>query len=424
MNEYYSKFDRVLIVGNGKSGVAAENAVKSMGKDCIIAVNDQDALSMIDGATLVVVSPAVRPDSPLFSACEKLGTTVIGEVELGASLTAKPIIAVTGTNGKTTVTRLIEDMTGGTACGNIGYPITNAALENRTPPLVCEVSSFQLLTTRYFKPHIAVITNIQPDHLNYHETYEQYIAAKLLIARNMTSSDYLIVGNDVSVSALDGLKTAAQVYTTSVSTEVLGAYIRSDSFYFCGERVASIDSLRLRGEHNLKNALTAICAAKLAGVHNDAVKTALERAQCDCHRIELVCSTARVRYYDDSKSTNANSTLAAVKSMFGSTALIMGGSGKNLDYAPLFEELRKFDVRVVVITGECGDDLMRAARAAGVHYTRAANMEEAVEKATSAECDNVLLSPGAASFDCYRDYRERGDRFKAVARKLTGHYEV
>lgn len=424
MNEYYTKLNKVLIVGTGASGLAVERAVCSLGLRCVIADNDEDAARLVKGSSLVVVSPGVVPTSPVFAACEKYGVTVIGEVEFGASLTCKPIIAVTGTNGKTTVTRLLESMTGGTACGNIGYPLTTAVIEDRMPPLVLEASSFQLMTTKFFHPHIAVVTNIRPDHINYHGSYENYIAAKLNIARNMNHSDFLVMGADVNVSALDGLNLKARVYTTSTDSEVLGAYIRSSGFYFCGERVCDVNCLRLIGKHNVKNALSAICAAKLAGLHNDAIKIALETARCDSHRIELVCSTARVRYYDDSKSTNAASTLAAVESMFGSIALIMGGSSKNLDYQPLFNSLVDYDVRLVVILGECAPEMEIAARAADIHYERAESMEDAVEKATKAECDNVLLSPAAASFDFYRDYRERGDRFKLAAKKITNHYDV
>lgn len=367
-----------------------------------------------DGA---VISPGIKRDHPVYGYVKERGIHTVSEVEIGFKLASCPIVGVTGTNGKTTVTRLVSSMLGGTACGNIGYPISTAA-EKEKKFLVCELSSFQLSDV-VISPAAAVITNIDADHLDWHGSVDEYCRCKCNIASHMNSDGVLVLGEDVTVGALKTLKTEARIVRCSSSGAVDGAYIEDGYFKFFGERVCGTDYLRLCGAHNLKNALAAIAVSKCMGADNRDIIKALSTAKLDAHRVECVGTACGKQWIDDSKATNISACLAAVECTRGTLCLIVGGRNKGLDFEPLFEALSE-RVTEVIAMGECGESVLKAAKNAGFkgHVTLAAKLSDAVKAAAAGSAYTVLLSPCCASFDEFGNYAERGERFKAEVNAL------
>lgn len=361
-----------------------------------------------------VISPGIKPTHPVYAYCEERGIRTVGEAELGFLLAESPVVGVTGTNGKTTTTRLIADMLGGTACGNIGFPIT-AAVEKSRKPLVCELSSFQLYRAN-ISPQVAVITNISADHLDWHGSAEEYCACKCNIANGMRGG-YLVLGGDVPVEALKTLRTDAEIVRFSSERIVDGAYISDGYFCFYGSRVCPVDYLRLRGKHNIKNALAAIAAAKCMGAENAAVLSALSSAAAAPHRIAYIGEYGGKRWVDDSKGTNISACIAALEATDGSVCLILGGRGKDLDFSQLFSHASMSRVCDAVAMGECAAEIATSARQSGFegNVLEVGCLADAVKAAASTRAEVVLLSPACASFDEFDDYAQRGERFAALA---------
>ncbi len=404
-----------FVYGDGISGRAARSAVKKHGGKAKIYTDRNGAFTApkemrYDGA---VVSPGIRPTHPVYAYCAERGIRLISEVEIGFLLAkGRPTVGVTGTNGKTTVTRLIAEMTGGIACGNIGYPVSRAAMEKKGDcPLVCELSSFQLHSA-VISPRVAVITNMASDHIDWHGSEKKYYADKCNIAANMRGGT-LVLGEDISVGALDSLKTDANIVRTSSRSVCDGAYISEGYFCFFGERVCPVDYLRLPGEHNIKNALTAIAAAKSLGVGNRAVLDALSSMNPSAHRTEPVGEACGKKWIDDSKGTNVSACLAAIEMTTGSVCLIVGGRGKATDFSELFIGLTERVVNVVAM-GETAQDIRDSAckYMPKLKVTVVDNLHDAVQAAAKSKAETVLLSPACASFDEFKNYAERGEKFK------------
>lgn len=407
---------KFLIYGGGISGKAAFDAVERRGGRAVI-FNDVDGAFSVpsgDDYDLAVISPGIRPTHPIYTYCADRGIPVIGEAELGFRLATCRIVGVTGTNGKTTVTRLIAEMTGGVACGNIGYPITEA-VGQKSNLLVCELSSFQLREAD-IAPDVAVITNITADHIDWHGSAEEYYRCKCMIANGMTGG-YLVLGENVPIAALATLRTGAQILRCATDRPVDGAYTQGGYFWFGGKRVCPIDYFRLNGRHNVSNALCAIAAAKCVGADNSQILTALSRAVAAPHRLENAGRAVGKRWIDDSKSTNVSSCLAAVEATAGRICLITGGRDKGLDFAELFGALPEKATEVIAM-GECAVKIERAAATAGRRVTVVKNLAAAVEAAARSDADTVLLSPACASFDEFGNYAERGEAFKAEVARL------
>lgn len=416
MDEFYGK--RYFVYGNGVSGHSACRAIKKRGgkvriysDDCGNFVPPQDA-----DYTAAVISPGIKPTHPVYEYCVAHGIKTLSEVEIGFRLAECPIVGVTGTNGKTTTTRLIADMLGAKACGNIGYPIS-AAAEKTEKALVCELSSFQLYGAN-ISPSVAVITNITADHLDWHGTAEEYYRCKCNIANGMNGG-YLVLGGDIPVAALKTLRTGAEIVRCSTEHVVDGAYIADGYFCFYGSRVCPIDYLRLSGKHNIKNALVAIAAAKCMGAENSAVLSALSSASAAPHRIADLGSFCGKRWVDDSKGTNISACLAAIESTSGTLCLIVGGRGKGLDFSELFNGL---DERVIdiIAMGESAEEIRDCAEKCGFcgRLTVADGLASAVKAAEATSADVVLLSPACASFDEFDNYSQRGERFKALVTSI------
>ena len=443
---------RALVVGLGISGAAAVRALRERGYD-VVGVDDVpsdavqarrtelarlgvDVVTKPDASTLaalvhdvdlVVPSPGVPPRHPVFAIARDRGVSVLGEVELASRWADKPIVAITGTNGKTTVTGLVTEMlvasgVAAVAAGNIGVPLVEAAA-GPAEVLVVEVSSFQLELTEDFHPGVAVWLNLAPDHLDWHPDLEAYGWAKARIWARQESDDTAVVNADdadvmrwaatapgrVVTFALDDDRA-----TTQPDYRVDGGVLRTRD----GSEIVDVASLPRSLPHDLANALAASAAALAAGADLDGVRAALQGWEGFPHRVALVGDAGGVQWYDDSKATNPHAALAALRG-FGSVVLIAGGRNKDLDLSVLGEAADR--VRAVVAIGEAAPDVEKAF--AGLRpVTVASSMDDAVRVAAAyAEPgDAVLLSPGCASFDWYTSYGERGDDFQRAVNDLLG----
>ena len=411
---------RFFIYGDGVSGRAARQAIRKNGGKAKI-YSDCDGVFIpppdkrYDGA---VISPGIRPTHAVYEYCARRNIRIISEVSIGFLLAeSRAIVGVTGTNGKTTVTRMIADMIGGKACGNIGYPISLAAMHT-SGALVCELSSFQLHTGGV-SPKVAVITNMAQDHIDWHGSAENYYADKCKIASD-GRCEYLVLGEDIPICALAKLKTDAQIVRTSSVGVCDGAYIADGYFCFEGERVCPTDYLRLPGEHNKKNALVSIAAAKCLGADNRAVLSALSTIQASPHRTENVGYACGKLWVDDSKGTNVSASRAAIDCTSDTVCLIAGGRGKGTDFSELFIGIGN-RVTSVVAMGETAQAIRDAAcrYAPGLKVTVVNKLSDAVAAAANSDAKTVLLSPACASFDEFKSYAERGEKFKQEVNSLA-----
>ena len=414
---------RFFIYGNGISGKAAYRAIKKQGGKAKIYTDDGGRFVApvdrhYDGA---VISPGIRPTHPVYAYCAERGIESIGEAEIGlklAGLSGRKTVCVTGTNGKTTTTRLIADMLGGVACGNIGYPVSSAALEKSDSPIVCELSSFQLFNA-HISPDVAVITNMASDHADWHQGIQNYHAAKCNIARYMDGG-YLVLGEDVTLGALDTLSTRAQIVWCSSSRVCDGAFIQDGYFCFNGSRVCPTDYLRLSGAHNIKNALCAIAASKCLGADNSAILGAFVAAVPSPHRNEIAGRACGKLWIDDSKGTNVSACLAAIELTHGTVCLILGGRGKGTDFDELFNGIND-RVTSVVAMGETAQAVRDSAckLRPELKVTVVNGLTDAVKAAAQSDAGTVLLSPACASFDEFKSYEQRGEKFKSEVNALS-----
>ncbi|HXH82276.1 MAG TPA: UDP-N-acetylmuramoyl-L-alanine--D-glutamate ligase, partial [Candidatus Tectomicrobia bacterium] len=354
------------------------------------------------------------------------------ELELGWRAMEADTLAITGTNGKTTTTALTGALVAMQARpvrvgGNIGTPLCAHALG--VPPdalVVAEVSSFQLETIEAFRPRVAVVLNITPDHLDRHRTFEAYVDAKARIFLNQTASDCAVLNADDPVAAGLVARTRAHVVPFSRRrTLEHGVFVR-DGWIVAKlnghvEPIAPVGELQLRGVHNVENALAAVACALWVGLAPSAIRRALGRFRAVEHRIEHVCDVGGVAFYNDSKGTNVDSTIKALESFTERIVLIAGGRGKGQDFAPLAAAARGRVAHAVVI-GEDGPKIARALADAGIAVSAADSMEAAVAaaRAAAAPGDVVLLSPACASFDMFRSYEHRGEVFKRLVSGLAG----
>ena len=375
----------------------------------------------------LVLSPGIPIDHPLAVAFKRKGKAVLGETELAARQMRCAILAVTGTNGKTTTVSMLTDIlkAGGlnaNACGNIGTPMIDFCSLDETAIAVAEVSSFQLETLNSLCPHIAIVLNITEDHLSRHYNMENYIFLKSKILKNSTETEYAVLNYDDPIVRGFAEKTRAKVLWFSVRERVAGAYLENGNLYFGNEKILSAADLLAEGVHNIQNALAAVVAAKIIGVKTETIAAALSSFKGIKHRIEFVKESNGISYIDDSKGTNVDATIKAVNCMKQDTVLLLGGKNKGYDYSPLFAFLRSSKVKHAILYGENRYDLLKSARENGFHeFTVCKDFAFAVRVAAmKAERGNtVLLSPASASFDEFAGYEERGEKFVEIVSELT-----
>ncbi len=383
-------------------------------------VKKEDLPDVTDRCDVLVLSPGIPVDHPLPVSFKRAGKRIIGEAELGALNLHCPCIAVTGTNGKTTTVSLIESIfkaagKNGVACGNVGRPITSCLNElGEDGVAIAEISSFQLETLYSMRPHVAVVLNVTEDHLNRHYNMENYIYLKSRLLKNSAESEYAVLNHDDPIVRTFAEKTKAKVVWFSLRERVDGAYIQDGSFCWFGERLFPVEELALDGEHNRANALAALAAARLMGVGNGAIETVFKTFRGVKHRIEKVGEVNGVIFIDDSKATNVDSAIKAVRSVRGESVLLLGGKDKGYSYEPLFEALKSSGVVHAVIYGENAFRILGAALKAGytaVTLCRPFDLAVRVAYLIAERGQNVLLSPASASFDAFASYEERGKRF-------------
>ena len=446
---------KVLVCGMARSGVSAAQCLYELGARVTISdskaeeklaealqplegmdirrcLGDQAQPADLESYDLAVTSPGIPMQAPILRAVQAAGVPLIGELELGAQVSRAPLYAVTGTNGKTTTTTLIGEIfrnLGKTTyvVGNIGYPFTACALRcGEEDVAVAEVSSFQLETISTFHPHIAVMCNITEDHLNRHGTMEEYIRVKERIFENMGQGDYAVLNLDDPIvrGMAERIPCTPAFFSRRQEVET-GAYLEGEEVVFSlnghKKRVLRADEIRIPGEHNLENALAATALAMLAGVPAPVVRHTLKTFPGVEPRIETVRTVEGVTYINDSKGTNVDASIRAVRAMKVPTVLLAGGYDKHTDFLPLAREILASKIHTVVVLGDTAEQIERALRAVGFEsILHAKTFEEAVLLARSCarEGENVLLSPACASFDMFQDYEERGRVFKEIVSRL------
>ena len=385
-------------------------------------VSKDDLSKMQEICDAVVLSPGIPIDHPVSISFRRAGKGILGETELASRLMRCPIVAVTGTNGKTTTVSMIEKVLiesgkKAEACGNVGSPMIKHLHLTTDDVAVAEISSFQLETLNSLCPHIAVVLNITEDHLNRHYNMENYIFLKRKLLKNLTETEYAVLNHDdETVKKFEDSTRAKKVYF-SVRESVDGAYVKDDTIYYFDEKIMSIKSLLLIGEHNVQNAWATVCVAKLLGVETQVIARALGAFKGIKHRIERVGVIDGVEYIDDSKATNVDATLKAVGAMRSEIVLLLGGKDKGYDYDKLFLGLRNSSVVKCILYGENRLKLLESAmRTGNKSVALCDNFLVAVNVArlTAAPNQTVLLSPASASFDEFSGYEERGDKFVEI----------
>ncbi|MBQ7235708.1 MAG: UDP-N-acetylmuramoyl-L-alanine--D-glutamate ligase, partial [Clostridia bacterium] len=381
----------------------------------------EERLKEID---VLVLSPGVPINHELAVKAKALGKRIMGELEFAYCAFTPPIIAVTGTNGKTTTVTLINAILEKAEkkrqlVGNVGTPMT-AKLDEIDADTVCvtEVSSFQLESVNAFCPHISCVLNIAPDHLERHYGMENYIFLKKRIFKNQRESEYAILNFDDSTVKNFFPEVKAKVFWISVKGKVDGAYRKDGKLYCFDEYVIDEADLKLKGKHNVYDALFAIISTRLMGVSTEIIVQALKDFKGVKHRIELVCEKNGVEFYNDSKATNTASTISALGALKKPVVLILGGSEKGEEYDALFDAIKFSPVKHTVLTGASRFNMLDCAGRKGLSdITVTADFNFAVKIAAlfASEGDCVLLSPACASYDSFSSFEERGDAFiKAV----------
>lgn len=439
-----------LVAGLSRSGIAASEYLVSRGAKVYLYddVDDENVRAAVERLSrlgcvpvgkdelaeksgrcdILVLSPGIPVDHPLPVSFKRAGKRIVGEAELGALALRCPVVAVTGTNGKTTTVTMLESVfkaagKNAIACGNVGKPITSCLKELGEDGIaVAEISSFQLETLYSLRPHVAVVLNVTEDHLNRHYNMENYIYLKSRILKNSSESEYAVLNYDDPIVRGFDEKTKAATVWFSMREKVEGAYFAENAFWFFGERILSADEFPLDGDHNRANALAAIAAAKLMGVGNAAIAAALKTFRGVKHRIEKIGELNGVTFIDDSKATNVDSAVKAIGSVKGESILLVGGKDKGYAYEPLFDAIKNSGVVHTVIYGENAFRILNAALKHG--YTsltlcRPFDLAVRVAYLTAKRGQNVLLSPASASFDAFSSYEERGNRFAELMSVLA-----
>jgi UDP-N-acetylmuramoylalanine--D-glutamate ligase len=443
------KGKKVLVVGLGKSGLAAALFLRHKGAQVTVSdVRSAESLAkeipalleegiMVEAGghglltfrrqDLIVVSPGVPLDTPELVQAKKIGLPIIGELELAARYLKGRILAITGSNGKTTTTALAGEILKEAGfptlvAGNIGVPVIGLIGESTDKTWsVLEVSSFQLESTEQFHPAIAVILNITPDHLDRHGTFENYALAKERIFAAQDSTDCLVLNADNSRAAQAALRTRGKVHWFSIEHPVdRGAWVQDGNVVFRlsrgapAEQIMPLAKIPLKGEHNVENVLAAVCAARMAGVPAEIIARTVEKFQAVEHRLEFVAAINGVEFYNDSKATNVDATAKAIAAFPGGIHLILGGKDKGSDYTVLSPLLRA-RVREIYTIGSAAEKIELQLRGV-VSIHPAGTLANAVTAAAAAARPGeiVLLAPACSSFDQFENYEERGRIFKQL----------
>ena len=440
----------IIILGAGESGIGCALLAQSRGYNVFVSesnnIQESIRLQLIENniefeenshskaikmkPDFVVKSPGIPDTSQIIKSYIKNNINVISEIEFASRYTDSEIIAITGINGKTTTTLLTHQILSDqglnvTIGGNIGTSFSSLLISNDYNYLVLEVSSFQLDGIVEFKPHIAVITNLSPDHLDRYKNYEDYIKSKFRIVMNQNSNDYLIYdGDDPTINSYinkSNIKSKLIPFSTERKIEE-GAYYNNQSINISINKkklVMPTENFSIKGKHNIKNAMAAATVAHLLKIRKQTIRKSLEHFQSVEHRLENVLTINKVNYINDSKATNVNAAYYALDTMEAPTIWIVGGIDKGNKYEDLFPLVHK-KVKAIICLGKNNFKLIENFENIVEYIVETTSMEEAVSTAYKIAKPgyNVLLSPACASFDLFDDYKDRGRQFKASVRKL------
>jgi UDP-N-acetylmuramoylalanine--D-glutamate ligase len=449
------KGKKVLVVGLGKSGLAAALFLRRNGAQVTVSdVRSAESLAseipalleagiMVEAGghglltfrrqDLIVVSPGVPLDTQELEQVRKFGLPIIGELELAARFLKGKILAITGSNGKTTTTTLVgailkEAGIPALVGGNIGVPVVSLIEESTDQTWsVLEVSSFQLESTAEFHPNIAVILNITPDHLDRHGSFENYARAKERIFAAQKENDAVVLNADNARTAQAASRLSARVFWFSIEHSVgQGAWVEDGYVVYRGgraaplEKVMPLNRIPLKGEHNVENVVAAVCAARQAGAPAEAIGRAIETFQAVEHRLEFVANVNGVEFYNDSKATNVDATAKAVAAFDSGIHLILGGKDKGSDYTILTPLLRERVCAVYTIGSAAAKIESQLRGVVSLHSCE--TLEKAVATAASAARPGevVLLAPACSSFDQFENYEHRGRAFKELVNEQRG----
>ena len=434
---------KVLVLGLSKSGISAAKYLNKHGADVYITESrerkDEDNKTIaeleflginvemgghsdefIKDSYIAVTSPGIPPESEIMKRLKEEKISVISEIELAYTQTQKPFIAITGTNGKTTTTALAAYILSkefkAYPCGNYGVPPCDL-LDGDVEIFVCEVSSFQLEYSNAFQPQISIWTNFTPDHISWHGSLENYFKAKAKIFKTPQEPAFSVL-NAKDPKLLDFSKECDG--TVFIFAGELGdncCYEKNDAIYFKRdgkeEHIIDLKDCPLIGEHNYQNVMCAVIAAKLEGVSNENIKDAIMSFKVPEHRLEKFAQKDGIEFYNDSKATNPEASLVAIRSFNNEdVVLIAGGRDKNTDLKE-FDEACKKHIKTIILIGEAADRFEENLKSDGFeNIIRESSLQSAVDKAVELKPDVVLLSPACASFDMFSGYEERGRVFK------------
>ena len=447
---------KVLVLGMARSGIAAAKLLLMRGAEVYICDSKDEAEfkgaldelkadgakfclgekhpeNLLEGMDALIVSPGIPVDHPAVARAKTLGVEVMGEVEYAYRESTGLLLAVTGTNGKTTTVSLLGEIFKNAGrrtfvVGNIGTPYSGAVAEMKHGDVtVCEISSFMMETSKEFHPAVCAVLNISEDHLNRHGTMEKYIALKERIFENCGDGDYVVLNYDDPITRDMANRAHCKVAWFSSRNPVpFGAFVQDGMIVYgtpsSNKPVCAAHEVYIPGEHNLKNALAATAMAMAAGIPAPVIRHSLRTFKGVEHRIEFVRELDGVRFINDSKGTNVDSTIQAVRAMDRPTVLILGGYDKHTDFTPLCKEILKCPIAHIVLIGATAKQCEETLEKVGYHAWEHAgyDFKKAVERAfeLAEEGGNVLLSPSCASFDMFSDYEARGRIFKDIVNAL------
>lgn len=448
------KNKKVLIVGMGKSGIAAAQAMIRLEAEVYIQDSkkedtvDAQLISFLRGRgvtcyfnqippdmgvfDLLIVSPGVSPELPFILEAKEKGAEIIGELEIAYRIGSGNYIAITGTNGKTTTTTLVGEIFKSArrktyVVGNIGVAVISASIDAGADDwLVTETSSFQLETTKYFKPVVSAILNLTPDHLNRHHTMKAYGDAKAKVFANQSADGYLVINYDDKECYRLAAGCKAKVVPFSRKSQLdFGAFVKDDRIVIKGEDgeitdICGREDLKIIGDHNLENALAAAAIAYFAGIDGETIGKTIAAFGGVEHRLEFAGEIEGVRYYNDSKGTNIDAAVTALAAIEKNIILIAGGDAKGQDFDEFIEHFWG-SVKKMILLGRDAHLIQEAADRKGFgDYVFCKDMDDCVRKAyeLAEPGDNVLLSPACASWDMYDNFEQRGEHFKNCVSRL------
>lgn len=422
---------KALILGTGASGIAAAKLLSDAGIDHLLYDDgsgdgsDKSIEEITEDTAFAVASPSVPVDHPLLTALREKGIAVFSELQLAAAVCPARKIAVSGTNGKTTTVSLIEhilrtDGAEARAVGNIGVPFSAEGADMPSFGVaVVEVSSF-MLEYGGIDSDIAVLLNVTPDHLDRHGSFAEYARVKARLFEAQNGGDRAVFNADDAITVAIADKVKAKTYFFSTRRKCRGAYVDGADICFDdgsgAKRVCGLDCVKLVGEHNLSDCLAAVAACKLYGARDEAIARGLATFNAPKYRLEHICDYRGTAIYNDSKSTNIDSTIGACEAMKGTTCLIVGGYDKRLSYHNFFSRLPD-GVKYVVCCGDNSSSIIECATESNDRkICRTATLERAVMLGLTFGADNLLFSPSTSSYDAYRNFEERGRHFEQTVR--------